>query len=179
MKQSIKYWNTHKNQHGFLSIEVIIVLVVVLGLLALGAANSGMLSTNSNTVEEMSNIQTLYVNTKGLKSSQGYGTSGTDLSSQLIALKGIPSNMSIIANTIYNSFNGVVTIASTGTGFTISTSFLPSEVCLRLVTKISRTGSFETTEINANAPITSEVTPADAATQCNSKSNTVTWTSIS
>ena len=106
--QRQKNGSTSKKQRGFVSIEVIIVLVVVLGLLALGASKMDMLNTGGDTTEEMSNIQALYANTKGLKSSQGYGTAGTDLTSQLISLKGIPKNMSVVSGVVYNLFNGAV-----------------------------------------------------------------------
>lgn len=166
-------------QKGFVSIEVIIVLVVVLGLLALGASKMDMLNTGGDTTEEMSNIQALYANTKGLKSSQGYGTAGTDLTSQLVAMKGVPKNMSVVSGVVYNMFNGAVTIASTGAGFTISSSNLPAEVCIKLATKVSRSGNFGSTTINSNSAVSGEVVPATAATQCSGSTNTVAWTSAS
>jgi type II secretory pathway pseudopilin PulG len=166
-------------QKGFISIETIIVLVVVLSLLALGASRMDMLSTLGDTTEETSNILALYTNTKGLRSSQGYGTSGTDLTSQLIAIKGIPKNMSIIEGKLYNIFNGVVEIKSTGLGFSISTAKLSVDVCNRLATKISRSGSFANTVINSGSPIVGEITPAVSTTQCNSDSNIILWNSVS
>ena len=166
-------------QRGFVSIEVIIVLVVVLGLLALGASKMDMLSTGGDTTEEMSNIQALYANIKGLKSSQGYGTAGTDLTSQLISLKGVPKNMSVVSGVVYNLFSGAVTIVSTGAGFTLSSASLPPEVCIKLATKVSRSGNFSSTTINANTAISGEVVPATASTQCNGTTNTVAWTSAS
>lgn len=168
-----------KRQRGFVSIEVIIVLVVVLGLLALGASKMDMLNTGSDTTEEMSNIQALYANTKGLKSSQGYGTAGADLTAQLVSIKGVPKNMSIVSGVVYNLFNGAVTITSTGPGFTISSANLPTEVCIKLATKVSRSGNFVSTTINSNSAIAGEVVPADAAAQCSSATNTVGWTSAS
>lgn len=177
--QRPKNGSTDKKQRGFVSIEVIIVLVVVLGLLALGASKMDMLNTGGDTTEEMSNIQALYANTKGLKSSQGYGTAGTDLTSQLVSLKGIPKNMSVVSGVVYNLFNGAVTIASTGPGFTISSGSLPPEVCIKLATKVSRSGNFTSTTINSNSAIPGEVVPATAATQCSGSTNTVAWTSAS
>lgn len=176
-RQKIK--NSYKDQGGFVSIEVIIVLVVILGLLALGASKMDMLNTGGDTTEEMSNIQALYANTRGLKSSQGYGATGTDLTSQLITLKGIPKNMSVVSGVVYNLFNGAVTIVSTGPGFTISSANLPAEVCIKLATKVSRSGNFSSTTINANSAISGEVVPATAATQCSGSTNTVAWTSAS
>lgn len=177
--QRQKNGSTNKKQRGFVSIEVIIVLVVVLGLLALGASKMDMLNTGGDTTEEMSNIQALYANTKGLKSSQGYGTAGTDLTPQLVSMKGIPKNMAVVSGVVYNLFNGSVTITSTGAGFTISSGNLPTEVCIKLATKVSRSGNFTSTTINSNSAIPGEVVPATATTQCSGSTNTVAWTSAS
>lgn len=174
MKQNFQ---RQKKQQGFLSIEVIIVLVVILGLLALGASKMDMLRSGSDTTEEMSNIQALYASTKTLKSSTGYGASGTDLAALLVTYKGVPKNMAVSGSVISNLFGGTVPILSTGTGFTITENSVPPEDCIKLAPKISRSGSFTTTQINANAAVTGEVTPAVAGTQCTGSTNTLTFTS--
>ncbi len=168
-----------KKQLGFVSGEVIIVVIVVIALVALGASKIGMLSTGSDTTEELSNIQALYASTKSLKSSQGYGASEMDLTSQLLAVKGVPKNMAVISGTIYNLFSGPVIIKSTGPGFSILTSKLPPEVCIKLVTKVSRSGVFAATTINSNGTVSGEVDTATATAQCNGSRNDLLFSSDS
>lgn len=166
-------------QAGFTAIELIVVLTVALAMYALSTGKIDMLFTGSNVAEEVSDLNTLLANTKSLKTTSGYGTSGTDLTSQLAALNGIPKNMSVVAGVMYNSWGGAVVPQSTGTGFTITTSNYPADVCIKVTTKQGKSGAFSSIKINANAAIVGEVTSATATTQCNTTANTVVYASAS
>jgi type II secretory pathway pseudopilin PulG len=168
---------TLSKQGGFLSIEMIIVIIVVLGLIIFGASKSDALRSGSGTSEEVSNIQMLHTSTKLLRGSGGYGPANTDLTEQLIATKGIPTNMPLKSNVLYNSFGGVVTIKSTGLGFTITSNSLPGDVCSKVTNIISRGGLFSTIKINSNPEITGEGLSAVTSKQCDAKNNAISYTS--
>ena len=155
-----------QKQGGFLSIEAIGVVLLIVAGLAIAASRMGMLSGGSEASEEVSNIQTLYSNVKALKGNGGYGAAGTDLVAQLSATGGIPKNMSLVSGKIYNAFGGQVSILSTGVGFSVTTANVPTSVCNKAVTSISRGGAFASTTIGSNAAIVGEVTAATAASQC-------------
>lgn len=155
-------------QAGFTAIEVMVVLTVGLGIIALSSGKLDMLFGGSNLTEEVSNINTLLVNIKSLKTTSGYGAAGTDLTTQLSAIGGVPRNISVASNVMYNNWGGTIVPKSTGTGFTIADGSLPMDVCIKIATKTSKSGAFSTIAINANGAITGEVTSAVATTQCNS-----------
>lgn len=175
-----RFFQRQKKQRGFLSIEAIVVLVVVLGLLALGASKMDMLTGNSNATEELSNVQALYVATKGLKSSAGYGTSGTDLMATLIAGGGVPKNITVAGGVATNLFGGTITVASTGAGFTLTENNLSQDVCIKLAMKVSAGGQFTNTSLNGGSAITGPMSSAQAGAGCTNSgnANTVTWTSL-
>ncbi|HCE9846023.1 TPA: pilus assembly protein PilX, partial [Pseudomonas aeruginosa] len=70
--------------------------------------------------------------------SSGYGSSGTNLIPSLIAINGVPKNMSVSSGVVYNVYGGSVTVSSTGMGFSITTSKLPKDACITLGTKIAK-----------------------------------------
>ena len=168
-----------KFELGFVSVEVIFVVAVVLGLLALGASKTGILSGGADATEELSNIQALYSATKELKTASGYGSNGANLVSQLSATDSFPKNIAFVSSVPKNVFGGTITINSTGSGFTIGEDTLPQKACVQLATKISRGGTFSTVSINGSA-YSGEVTSAQASSACVSGStNSVIWTSVS
>lgn len=169
-----------KLSRGFVSVEVIFVVVVVLGLLALGASKTSILTGGAEVTEELSNLQALYSATKELKTASGYGTSGANLVTQLSANDSFPKNIAFVGGVPKNVYGGTITITSTGSGFQIGEASLTQKACIQLATKISRGGTFSNASINGGATITGEVTSAVASTQCVSgSSNAVTWTSLS
>lgn len=173
MKNTNRAMRTIRNQSGFTIIEVLVVLIVGLGILAMSTGKIDMLFGSSGLAEEVSNINTLLPNIKSLKSSSGYGAAGTDLTTQLSAIGGIPKNITVVSNVMYNSWNGAITPASTGIGFTITDNALPQDVCIKMATKSSKSGAFSSIQINGNAAIVGEITSAIATTQCNSASANV------
>lgn len=166
-------------QMGFTAIELMVVLIVGVGIYALSTGKISMLFSSSEMAEESGNISVLSANVRTLKTTSGYGAAGTNLTASLVAVNGVPKNMSVISGVIYNTWGGTVVPASTGAGYTISYSSVPVEGCVKLATKISTGGTFSSTSINGGGAITGEVTTAVATTQCSSTTNTVAFTSAS
>ncbi|MGK6474977.1 type 4 pilus major pilin [Pseudomonas aeruginosa] len=161
-------------QGGFVSIEMIIVLIIIAIGVGLGLAAAAGMFSSSNANEEQRNISVIAANARALKTSSGYGSSGTNLIPSLIAINGVPKNMSVSSGVVYN-LAGSVTVSSTGMGFSITTSKLPQDACITLATKIAK-NTFEQTKINSGSAITGEVTTAAATQACSSDSNSITWT---
>ena len=156
--------------------EAIIVLVIVIGLIALGASKSEMLSGNSEATEEISNIQALVTSTRALKSNAGYGASGTDLAATLIAIGGVPTNVAIVGGVLQNPVGGTYVVTSTGAGFTIATSNLKPTLCVKVVPKLTRSGTFSNTKVGSGAATTGEIAAPAATTACGAAMSTVTYT---
>ncbi len=167
MKSS--FFQRQKRQAGFLSIEAIVVLVIVLGLLALGASKMDILTGNSNAA------------TKGLKTSAGYGTTGTDLMATHIANGSVPKNVQVVSGVAKNLYGGNLSVTSTGTGFSISEAALPSDACIKLALKVSAGGTFASTTFNGGTATTGPLSSAAATAGCNAANNqnTVVWTTAS
>ncbi|MBG4344363.1 pilus assembly protein PilX, partial [Pseudomonas aeruginosa] len=82
-------------QGGFVSIEMIIVLIIIAIGVGLGLAAAAGMFSSSNANEEQRNISVIAANARALKTSSGYGSSGTNLIPSLIAINGVPKNMSV------------------------------------------------------------------------------------
>ena len=104
-------------QGGFVSIEMIIVLIIIAIGVGLGLAAAAGMFSSSNANEEQRNISVIAANARALKTSSGYGSSGTNLIPSLIAINGVPKNMSVSSGVVYNVYGGSVTVSSTGMGF--------------------------------------------------------------
>ncbi|WP_248767861.1 type 4 pilus major pilin [Pseudomonas sp. MWU12-2345] len=166
--------NPHR-QRGYIDLSMMFVLIVIAIGIGYAIYNGGSLLASSDVSNEQSNISQLIANTRKLKGSAGYGASGTDLVTQLVASKGLP-NMSISGATLYNAWNGAVTVLSGGMNFVITENGLPQDACMTLATKLSR-GQKVTTSINGGSAVTGEVTSASASSTCtDSSNNTLAWT---
>lgn len=170
-----KAFTGSRRQRGFLELSTLFVLIVVAIGIALAVSAGLGLMGSSDVSTEQSNVGTLIANTRKLKSSSGYGTSGTNLVSQLVTSKGVPS-MSQSGSNLYNSWNGAVTVVSGGMTFTITQNGMPADACVTLSTAISRANKVTTT-INGGTAIPGEVTSATATSGCSKDSNIVAWTS--
>ncbi|RED02082.1 PilS-like protein [Ectopseudomonas oleovorans] len=161
-------------QRGVFSLEMMFVLIVMVVALGYIIYNGGSLLGSQDVTNEQSNIGILISNTRKLKASSGYGTSGTSLVSALRVSKGLP-NMSDDGTSLYNSWGAAVTVVSNGMTFTVTENGLPADACVTLATKISR-GQKVTTSINAGTAVTGEVLPANATSSCSKDANVVAWT---
>lgn len=177
VKASIQRTARAKKQAGFGAIEMIVVLIIVIGLLALAASRWDALFGSNEAAEEISNVNMLMAGAKNLKTSSGYGAANTNLVPALIKAGAVPTNMTVTSNAIYNTYGGAVTVTSTGTGFTVTSAAIPEGVCMTLATKLARGGVYST-KINTGGVIVGEVTQAAATSGCSSAtSNTITWAS--
>lgn len=164
-----------RRQAGWMSIEMLFVLLVALIGVGYALFNGGQLMGTSDISNEQSNIGQLIANTRKLKGMSGYGASSTNLVPQLIATKGVP-NMSMSGGALYNAWSGSVTVVSNGMTFTVTENGLPQDACISLASKMSR-GSKATTAINSGTAITGEVDSAAATSGCSKDTgNTLAWT---
>lgn len=154
-------------QHGFTIVELLIVLVIGGVLVFLGLSKYDTIMSSSNVTEEISNITTIAGATKSLKSTQGYGVSGTSLVTTLEKSGGLPKNVSVAAGSIANVYGGTIDIKSTGAGYEITETNVPQADCIKLSTKLSKSG-FYSTQINTSAARVGEVSATDATTDCSS-----------
>lgn len=172
---SIPPASTPCRQAGYVSIEMMFVLLVILIGVGYALYNGSALMGNSDVGNEQSNIGQLIANTRKLKGMSGYGASGTNLVTQLIAAKGVP-NMSISSGALYNAWGGAVTVVSNGMTFTVTENGLPQDACISMASKMSR-GSKATTSINSGNAVTGEVDSATATSGCSKDTgNTLAWT---
>lgn len=166
--------NPHR-QGGFIDLSMLFVLICIAIGIGYAIYNGGSLLSSSDVSNEQSNIGQLIANTRKLKGSNGYGTSGTSLVTQLVTSKGLP-NMSVSGTTLYNAWNGTVTVASGGMTFILTENGLPGDACMTLATKISR-GQKVSTSINGGSSTTGEVSSATAAASCtDTNTNSLAWT---
>ena len=165
-----------KTQSGFTAIELLIVIVVGLVIAAVAGGRIAGLFGKSDEATESGNYQSLIAAAKSLRTNQGYGTTGTNLVPSMIAIKAIPSLMTVSAGKLYNTWNGEVTLVSTGIGYTVSTAGLPSDMCIKIAKGMSGSGSIVKTTINGGAAINGQVDVATATTQCSTETNLLTWT---
>lgn len=162
-------------QAGYVSIEMLFVMLVVLIGVGYALFNGSALMGTSDIGNEQGNIGQLIANTRKLKGMSGYGASSTNLVPQLIAVKGVP-NMSVSGGALYNAWGGSVTVVSNGMTFTVTENGLPQDACISLASKMSR-GSKATTAINSGTAITGEVDSAAATSGCSKDTgNTLAWT---
>jgi len=169
---------SRRHAAGFTLIETAIAIVIGLVIIGgvLGLVNGTF--SKSDVSNEVTNVNGIFTSARALKSSAGYGAAGSDLTATLINTKEIPLNMSVVGTTVQNSWGGAVTVASTGSGFTINYAAVPTDACVGLATRIAGSGAMETT-INGGTLITGSVDQATANSQCSAgAANTITWTSL-
>lgn len=163
-----------RKQGGFLSIDGVFWLMLIAVALGFILWMSWRMIGNSDVAIEQSNISTLIANTKKLKASTGYGSSGQNLVPSLINIEGTGS-MGISGTTLVNQWNGAVTVVSDGMTFTIAEANVPKSACITLATKVAKDKQ-TTTAINGGSATTGEILATTASTSCSSDSNTIAWT---
>lgn len=175
--QRQKFARHSGRQRGFLSIEAIIVLIVIIVLLGIGASKSGILSGLADTNAEINNITAIAGSMKSIKTTSGYGAAGTDLTNQLIAGGFVPTSVAIVGGVLQNSVGGPYTIKSTGPGYTFASGGMDTALCVKTATNMSKNNTFSSTQIGSGSSIAGEVTADVAATACAGGNVTITWTS--
>ncbi len=163
-----------QKQRGFLSIDGLFWLMLIVVALGFILWMSWRMLGSSDVAIEQSNISTLIANTKKLKGSSGYGASGQNLVPSLIAIEGTGS-MGISGSSLVNQWNGPVTVVSNGMTFTITEGGVPRSACITLTTKVAKDRQ-TTTAINGGSTSSGEVHATAATTACSSDTNTIAWT---
>lgn len=165
------------SQNGFGALEVMIALMIGAIVIIGAVVWYPKLTNNSNNGNELENVSSLLTNTRQLKTASGYGAANTDLIPTLLNGGGIPDNMQKSGGAVFNSWDGAVTIKSTGTGYTLTYSGLPPQNCIFLATKASNSSTV-TTSINGGAATPGEITAVTASAACSGATNTVTWAGL-
>lgn len=170
--------NSRGKQRGVTALEALAVIFIGVVVLGVAAAIIDRLFSNSDVAEETSNINQINTSTKQLKTVSGYGAANTNLTAQLIATKGIPSNMTVTGGQVYNTWGGTVNVTSNGPSFAISYGSVPQDACITLATKVNR-GAFGSVRVNSGTPVTGEYTADQATSDCvSTPTNSVTYTSL-
>lgn len=165
---------------GWLSIEMAAVLLIVIIAVA---AVAGMIAGNyarNDVSTEISNIQSIMANTRGLlKTQSGYNfTNAAKMTGTLVQFKGVPTTMTINGTeasgtaTLWNTWGGAVTLtpekvgtATTNNGFILTYNAVPQEACGVLAVRLSKSGLVSEVRLNGTTNA-GEVTATLAGTQC-------------
>ncbi|CAB3755880.1 type 4 pilus major pilin [Paraburkholderia humisilvae] len=166
-----------RTPRGVISIEAIVVIAIILVLLVWGGSRIGQLYLGTDNTTEGGNIQSLYGAIREIKTSAGYGSSGTDLSPTLIAMGKVPGNMAISGAQIMNNWGQPYDIKSTGQGFTLSDPGVPEKNCIKIVSSVSQNGQFDSVSVNSGSANTGPLATATAQTACSSDPSSILWTS--
>lgn len=165
-----------RKQKGFTLIEIMVaVAIIAIGLSALAWAINKAFSGN-DIKDESAAITKLMAAVPDLRTTSGYGASGSNLVPALIAQNEIPTTWPVVAGVPQNSWGGTIAVTSNVSNVRISSSGMSQEACNKLAVKLSRGANFQTTKINASTDIPGEVTPAQAQAQCVAGTNTIVWT---
>lgn len=168
----------YRGQHGASLFEGQGFLILTLIVLASGAAAFFVMYNGGQKSQDVTDMSSLIANTHDMRDVSGYGASGTNLTSQLAANNGIPTDMNYTGGVIYNQWGGTVVPTSTGVGYTVQTETVPQASCIKEATKVgSPNGSNLTVTINGGTALTYPVTQAQATSGCTSTSaNTILYT---
>jgi hypothetical protein len=151
--------------------------LLLAGSIVLGTQVYASLAGNSGTQQVgalMSNVKALYAG------SAGYGTA--TLNDVLISAGEVPADMpsNLGAHSITNDWGGAVVVTGANEAFTMSFAGVPTAACTKLASMNLGAG-VTALNINGNA-VAAPVTPAAAATACNSAGqgagggNSIVWT---
>lgn len=150
-------------------------IAIALFLISLVAGFAYVVWGNVGKTSEVSLLNNIIMETRGMISSSGYGTA--DYVPALIAGGSIPSNVTVNGGKIYNKSGGNITVVGNGIGFIVTDSQLSKRDCVGVATGIG-TADLQSTKIN-NTSITGEVSAAAATTACSTDSNSVVFTTKS
>lgn len=154
-----------RRQVGLTLIETLVALAIFALVVGGALALFGSASTSQTTTQLTSDLNAIRSSTKSLYFGQGgYGT--VSLGEVLINSKKIPTTFSITgtapSRVINHSLNGTMAITGANSSFTVTTTAIPTAVCIGLTTM---TG-WDAVKVGAAAARTPPVSPAQASTDC-------------
>lgn len=173
--------NTPSHCHrGFLSLEAMGVLAVISFAIVLAVGTVSSLFNKSTLNDEISNVQSLVTQSRGLLKTQGeYPFShGAKMTGTLVQFGGVPGNMTINgekstgAAKIANGWGGEVMIApekvlgsTNNVGFSVTYKNVPQEACSVMATKLSGSAMIQEISISGSHHV-GAVTAEKAGAQC-------------
>ena len=152
-------------QRGLTLIETLVALAIFALVVGGSITLFGSASNSQTTTQLTSDLNAVRSSTKSLYFGQGgYGTAS--LNEVLINSKKIPTTFSITgtapARVINHSLNGTVAVTGSNASFTVTTTAMPTAVCIGLVTM---TG-WDSVKVGTAAARTPPVSPSQASTDC-------------
>ncbi|HDQ4465230.1 TPA: hypothetical protein P9G65_005543 [Pseudomonas aeruginosa] len=176
-----------KKNAGFLSLEMIGVLAIIAIAIVLAVGTVAMMFGKNEINDEISNVQQLATNAKGLLKTQGQYpfTSAAKMTGALAQFGGVPGNITVNGNkasgngTLQNSWGGQILVtpekvqgSANNVGFSITYKQVPQEACMALATKLSSSAMIDEVKISGTANV-GAVTAEKAGTQCKTDNGSV------
>ena len=152
-------------QRGLTLIEVVVALSIFALVVGGAIALFGTASSSQNATQLTYDLNAIRSSTKSLYFGQGgYGT--TSLNEVLINSKRIPATMSVSgtapSRVINHALNGTVAVTGSNSSFTVTTTAMPTAVCIGLATM----NGWDAIKVGTAAVRTPPVSPAQASTDC-------------
>jgi len=165
---------------GFLSLEMMGVLAIIAVAIVLAVGAVSVLFNKSTMNDEMSNVQALVTQSRGLLKTQGEYpfSNGAKMTGTLVQFGGVPGNMTINGDKskgearITNGWGGEVMIAPekvqgsvNNKGFSVTYKNVPQEACSVMTTKLSGSAMIQEVSISGSHNV-GAVTAEKAGAQC-------------
>lgn len=158
-----------KKQQGVTLIELIAGLAVMAVVIGGALSLYSSASASQSATQMAQDLTALRAATKQIWQGQGtYGAAATNLNDVLVVSKRVPTTIKVDTttspDTLTHQEDGTVTIASTGSGFSITLTEIDEEICVPLMT--GSVGWNSVKAGTATAVTSFPVNPASAATDC-------------
>ncbi|PUA41485.1 prepilin [Pseudomonas protegens] len=180
----------HGKQHkqgGFLSLETLGVLAIIMVAIVLAVGVVSMMFSKSSINDEISNVQHMATQSKGLLKTQGEYpfSSAAKMTGALVQFGGVPGNITVNGEkssgnaTLANSWGGQVLVSPekvqgspNNVGFSITYKSVPQEACATMATKLSGSALINEVKISGTVNV-GRVTAEQAGTQCKADNGSV------
>lgn len=168
--------NVSKKEKGLTLIESLVVVGILLGIVAIALTLYGTVKDRLSVKNTSEDISFMYAQITDLFSDEGTSDLDTELA---IAAGIVPNKSKVIGTTVYNSWDGKVTIdGEDQNGFEISLEKVPEgNVCIDLVRNQRKVG-WDRYEVGSTGALYSAMKTMDLAGHCKSNSDYVTVTFI-
>lgn len=163
-------------QAGLTLIELMASLAVFALVVAGALSLYNSASASQNSTQMLQDVTALRAATQQIWQGQGsYGTSGTNLNDVLVTANRVPSTVKVDSSTtpdtLTHASDGTITIASNGSGFTMTLTDIEPELCVPMLT--GATGWSSVQAGSASARTSFPISPNTATTDCSTGSTVV------
>lgn len=171
---SREHFRKLRSERGYTLIETLLVIAIMAFAIAAVVALYLTITSGNAVNQATQQVQAISSNIQ-----KAYNTSGSPYSS-LTTQAGInigvfPDGM-VRGTTVYNSWNGTVSLQGSATNFTITYTNVAQAACASLASTSASLGS-SLTQVTVNgSSISIPVDPALAGSACSQSSNTIAWT---